>query len=319
LKTVVVYDFIKIFLGIDFYFYAIFLIFVKIIKLINMKKLYFLAATLMMGGISFAQTTVYSASTLDDFSAGSVVDVDQDGNAWGVYNLLDTDGMGTPLGTAYDAQGEVLGSFSYDNASGTPLTPDNWWVTPGIDLSNITNAELSWGRVATDATYFAENYSVYVVAAADINAAVTAFATATPVYTETIAAGDEWLVRTADISALDGEGSVFIGFRHHDVTDEFFLILDDITVTGTETTSGVLEASLNLNTFPNPASDVLNISLAEPMSSVTVVGMDGRTVISSAVAGMETTVDVSPLLPGVYYFTVVTEKGNVVRNSFVKK
>ena len=103
------------------------------------------------------------------------------------------------------------------------------------------------------------------------------------------------------------------------MTDQYVIIVDDITVSGTENTSGVLEANLNLNSYPNPASEVLNISLVEPMSSVTVVGMDGRTVISSAVAGMETTVDVSPLLPGVYYYTVVTEKGNVVRNSFVKK
>ena len=87
----------------------------------------------------------------------------------------------------------------------------------------------------------------------------------------------------------------------------------------TTASAGVSMNTIEANAYPNPASDVLNIAVAEPMSSVTVVGMDGRTVISSAVAGMETTVDVSPLLPGVYYYTVVTEKGNVVRNSFVKK
>jgi hypothetical protein len=281
-----------------------------------MKKLYFLAVTLMMGGISFAQTTVYSASTAADFAAGAVIDVDGDSSAWIVIDLLDVDGAGTAFGSSYDAQGEVLLSESWN---GAPLTPDNWWASPAIDLSNITSAELSWGRAAADPAWPSENYSVYAVAAADLTAAVTAFQSATPVYTETIQTGDEWLVRTADISALDGEGSVFIGIRHHDVTDQYVIIVDDITVSGTENTSGVLEANLNLNSYPNPASEVLNISLVEPMSSVTVVGMDGRTVISSAVAGMETTVDVSPLLPGVYYYTVVTEKGNVVRNSFVKK
>ena len=164
-----------------------------------------------------------------------------------------------------------------------------------------------------------ENYSVYAVAAADLTAAVTAFQSATPVYTETIQTGDEWLVRTADISALDGEGSVFIGIRHHDVTDQYVIIVDDITVTGTENTSGVLEANLNLNSYPNPASEVLNISLVEPMTSITVVGVDGRTVIISSVTGTTATLDVAALVPGVYYYTVVTEKGNVVRNSFVKK
>lgn len=284
-----------------------------------MKKLYFLAATLLTGGISFAQTTVYSASALADFQAGSVVDVDGDTQAWNVFNLLDVDGMGTAFGSTYDAQGDVLGSYSWDPVTQAPLTPDNWWVTPGIDLSNITNAELSWGRAAADPAWPAENYSVYAVAAVDITAAVTAFATATPVYTETIGTGDEWLVRTANLSALDGEGSVFIGIRHHDVSDQFLIIIDDITVTGTEATSGVLEASLNLNAFPNPVSDVLNISLAEPMTSVSVIGMDGRTVSTSVVSGTTTTIDVAGLVPGVYYYTVETEKGNVLRNSFVKK
>jgi len=94
---------------------------------------------------------------------------------------------------------------------------------------------------------------------------------------------------------------------------------DNIQIVNNLGTASIDELKNSVNVYPNPAVDVLNIAVAEPMSSVTVVGMDGRTVISSAVAGMETTVDVSPLLPGVYYYTVVTEKGNVVRNSFVKK
>lgn len=283
-----------------------------------MKKLYFLAATLVMSGMTFAQTTIYSASTLADFSAGSTVDVDGDTQSWFVADLMNVDGAGTPFGSTYDNQGEILGSYSWTNATGA-LTPDNWWVTPAIDLSNVTTSELSWGRVSVDPDFAAENYSVYAVAAIDVNAAVIAFATATPVYTETIAVGGEWVVRTADISALDGEGSVFIGFRHHDCTDEFLLILDDIEVAGTESSAGVLEASLQLNAFPNPASDVLNITVAEPMSSITVVGVDGRTVIATSVSGTETTVDVSKLVPGVYYYTVATENGNLARNSFIKK
>jgi hypothetical protein len=103
------------------------------------------------------------------------------------------------------------------------------------------------------------------------------------------------------------------------VTDQYVIIVDDITVTGTENTSGVLEANLNLNSYPNPASEVLNISLVEPMTSITVVGVDGRTVIISSVTGTTATLDVAALFPGVYYYTVETEKGNVLRNSFVKK
>ena len=126
-------------------------------------------------------------------------------------------------------------------------------------------------------------------------------------------------LKSSDNSNFTAEGSVFIGIRHHDVTDQYVIIVDDITVTGTENTSGVLEANLNLNSYPNPASEVLNISLVEPMTSITVVGVDGRTVIISSVTGTTATLDVAALVPGVYYYTVEIEKGNVLRNSFVKK
>jgi hypothetical protein len=84
-------------------------------------------------------------------------------------------------------------------------------------------------------------------------------------------------------------------------------------------TVGLAVNSISANAFPNPASDVLNITVAEPMSTIAVVGMDGRTVISTSVSGTSTSVDVSSLVPGVYYYTIATEKGNIVRNSFVKK
>jgi hypothetical protein len=279
-----------------------------------MKKLYFLASTLFVSAGLMAQTVIYSASELADFEAMSIVDADGDGQAWFVADFT---GSQNP---AFDAQGEVLGSFSWDPETQAPLTPDNWVVTPPIDLTGYESVSLSWARGSVDPDWPEENYSVYVVTAADLTAAVVAFSTATPIYTETIAVGGTMVVRTEDLSDFDDTENVYIGFRHHDCSDWFLLILDDIVVTGTESsTSGLANYALNLSAYPNPASDVLNISIAEPMSTIAIVGMDGRTVLNTTVSGSETTVDVSSLLPGVYYYTIATENGNVVRNSFVKK
>lgn len=284
-----------------------------------MKKLYFLAATLFFGGAAVAQTTVYSATDSLDFVEGSVVDADGDGQAWFTVNLQDTDGQGTAFGSTYDNQGFVLGSYSWDPQSQAALTPDNWWVTPAIDLTNISSAELSWGRASADPDFQAENYSIYVVAAADITAAVTAFQSATPIFNETVATGGEWQAFTEDISQFDGEGSIFVGIRHHDVSDEFLLFVDDITVSGTDATNSINEDELSLKVYPNPAENVLNIDAAESLSSVKVIGMDGRVVIDTEVDGNSTSLDLSSLEAGSYYYEVVSLDGAVSRSSFVKK
>lgn len=83
--------------------------------------------------------------------------------------------------------------------------------------------------------------------------------------------------------------------------------------------AGIETAAITAKVYPNPAADVLNISVAEPMASIELVGVDGRIVLNTSASGLETTVDVSGLRPGVYYYTITTENGNVARNSFVKK
>lgn len=83
-------------------------------------------------------------------------------------------------------------------------------------------------------------------------------------------------------------------------------------------------ASLNENTisatvYPNPASDVLNIKLTESVTSVSILGMDGKVLSSESVNSNLVAVNVSNLVSGVYFYEVVAENGTVIRNTFVKK
>ena len=277
-----------------------------------MKKILLSFSAVVIAASLSAQTTVYSATGLAEYSTWTTVDVDADGFNWGVLDF-------TGSTAAYlDAQGEVLGSFSYDNDSGTALTPDNWAVSPAIDLTGYVDASLSWGRAGVDASYPAENYSVYVVTGVDVTAAITAFSTATPVYTETIATGGEWVVRTADISAFDNMANVYVGIRHHDCTDMFLLAVDDVTVTGNSTAS-INENTLVTSAYPNPANSELNITMSENATSVAVISMDGKVVASQEVNGNSTIINVANLNSGVYFYEVTAENGLVIRNSFVKK
>jgi hypothetical protein len=277
-----------------------------------MKKL--LLSIFAVGSIASlnAQTTIYTASTAADFQNFTIIDADQDGKAWGLYDLS----AGGGAGTSFDAQAELIGSNSWDTVA---LTPDNWAITPVLDLTGMTSCSVDFGRAAVDPSWPAENYSVYAVSAADVNAAAVAFASATALFTETIATGDAFEIKSADLSSLDNMANVYIAFRHHDCTDQYLLVIDDITVKGTGTPVSINENEMNVTVYPNPANDVLNIKTDVNATSVSIVSLDGKIVSSTNLNGTMNSVNVSNLVAGVYFYTITSENGNSIRNSFVKK
>jgi hypothetical protein len=279
-----------------------------------MRKTLLFIALATVSGYSNAQVA-YSASGLADFSNMTSVDADGDTQNWGVFDFM-TANNGAPVGTSFDAQGELLGSFSWDPATQAPLTPDNWIITPAIDLTSLTAATLSWGRASVDPDYEAENYSVYVVTAVDQTALLTALVAATPVYTETIAVGDEWLERSVNINSFAGQNNVYVAFRHHACTDEFILVIDDILVANT---AGLEENKMDVSIFPNPAADVLNVNTSLEVTSVKVFGLDGKIVLSENVDGFNVQINIAELTSGAYIVEAIGANGGVVRTNFIKK
>lgn len=77
---------------------------------------------------------------------------------------------------------------------------------------------------------------------------------------------------------------------------------------------GLTEATIETSVYPNPASNVLNITSADEVSSVAVITMDGKVVANSKT----TKVDVSALVSGVYIYEVSTTSGKVSRGTFMK-
>ncbi len=153
----------------------------------------------------------------EDVSDWSLVDSDGDGNNWVVGTLTDS-GLGSGDVT-------VARSFSYDNNSGA-LTPDNWMISPAIDLTNANQvATLNWKVAAVDASWDVENYTVYVAASSSVADLQNGLS-----FNEASLDGVNTLTdRTMDISSLVGS-TVYVGFRHHGVTDQFSMELDDVSV-----------------------------------------------------------------------------------------
>lgn len=86
-----------------------------------------------------------------------------------------------------------------------------------------------------------------------------------------------------------------------------------IDLKGTPTT-GVdnVEADKNMVTaiYPNPATDVINIELdADSEATISILDLQGRTIMSETATAVQRTIDVAGLAEGVYLLNVSTENG----------
>lgn len=92
----------------------------------------------------------------EDFEEGRILD----------WTLMDADGDGhnwqLPVtgGLGYYSDG-MLVSYSYDNASASPLTPDNFMVSPRVTIPEF-GGRLEFYACPMDGAYPAENFAVAI-------------------------------------------------------------------------------------------------------------------------------------------------------------
>ena len=122
-----------------------------------------------------------------------------------------------------------------------------------------------------------------------------------------------------DLSSYANENEIFLVFIHTGSTASGYLLIDNVKVTN-EPASTESYDKLGLNVFPNPVSDVMNITSPEAnIQAVTITDLNGRTVKSINFNNVaETTVDASDLASGVYLMNI-TANGTVATHKIVKK
>ena len=195
--------------------------------------------TMIINDDEAVTTTTTTDVFFDDFNDGDVsdwsfIDSDGDTNNWIPVTLTDS-GLG-----AGDIS--VLRSFSWVSSTGA-LTPDNWAITPAIDLTSVTGSlQLQWKIAAVDPDWDVENYTVYVATSNTI----TALQASPTSFNESTLDGINTLTtRTLDISSFIGQ-TIYVGFRHHNVSDQFSIELDDVRVSATFDTS--VQTDVNTST-----------------------------------------------------------------------
>lgn len=231
------------------------------------------------------------------------IDADNDGFDW---NVIVSEEI------AFDGMHSIR-SESYSNDSGV-LNPDNYLITP---MLNITDGDsLYYGVRALDIDYAADQYSVLVSTTGTEVADFTDI-----IFNETLDS-DVWAPRSFDLSAYAGQ-SIYIAFRHHDVSDMFAFVMDAIHLPGVDCNpDAIVEIKgESTNLYPNPANDQINlISAVKGNVQVTIIDAVGRTISSEIVTFSDAPhrMDVSNLNAGMYTVTLQSE-GQIVTQNFSKQ
>ena len=155
-----------------------------------------------------ANTLIWDFEEQSDLNGWNLIDSDGDGYNW----EWDNSGAISHSGTG------VVMSASYDNTAGE-LTPDNWLISPEVTLGGT----LSFWAVGQDADWAEEKFAVYVCVGSYNG--TSSFVKISPDVTVT----DIMTQYTYDLSQYSGTG--YFAIRHYNVTNMFYLNIDDVMLT----------------------------------------------------------------------------------------
>ena len=130
-------------------------------------------------------------------------------------------------------------SASTSGGSGTAVTPDNYLVSPQIELGG----SFAFYAASRMSNYPAEKFSVVLSTSGNTSASS---------FTETLLtvtlSDNSWNEYTVDLSAYSGMG--YVAIRHYDCTDQHLLYVDDVTIVEGE-------GGTNPSNPTNPTTDLL--------------------------------------------------------------
>lgn len=258
-----------------------------------MKKL-LLSLLILLGFNANSQTTLF----LDDFEDGAITNwtlIDSDGDT---FNWVAVNMTAAPI---------YKGMRSASWITSGALTPDNWAITPAIDLGfGGEQLTLTWDVVARDADWDLENYNVYVS-----NTNTTAGMLATlPVYEETTLEGVNVMTSRSVVLPADLSGTIYVAFRHFGVTDQFTVDVDNVKLVSAPLKTDTFFTQ-NFKVYPNPATTVVNLSSKNntTINQVQITDLNGRVIKSIAVNEVVTQINIADLNAGVYFLKATSNNG----------
>jgi hypothetical protein len=250
-------------------------------------------------------TTIFNSTITESFEDGmgefTTIDADGDGDDW-IHHINIAGEEGGFTTTSGDG---CVYSESYSNNTRTALTPDNWLVTPLAKLDGT----FSFWACGQDKQYPAEHFAVFVS---------TTSATDPMAFTQVsneFVATKTMTQYSVDLSEYAGQNG-YIAIRHFNVTDQFVLVVDDVTyIPGNATPVSYniyVDAAATGNTVEN-ATELKELALGNHVFAVTAVyanGMESK----PATTSLEVVTAINEILNSGKSFTIYTLDGKLISN-----
>lgn len=129
----------------------------------------------------------------------------------------------------------------------------------------------------------------------------------------------DYTIHTATYAAPSA-GIYYFGIHNNSAVGatETFLFLDTIVLDTNLSSDDFNTSSANISIYPNPVNDVVNISSPDfEIQTISITDINGRVVKNIKVNNTTTNINVSDLNSGVYFMSVNTLDGNIIKK-FVK-
>jgi len=223
------------------------------------------------------------------------------GNNW-VSGAIPTDSPG------FDSK--VLMYSWHANAANT------WFFTQGMNMTAGTTYYISY-KYGNNSTSYTERLKVAMGTSPTVAAMETA--NGGTLIADYPSINDKQAHSVVDIAFTPATtGVYYLGFNAYSVADQFRLYLDDISVSASQlNTTDIKVTTSEVKVYPNPFTDVINISDVKDLKSVSVIDASGRMVKTIATPG--TQIHLGELKSGLYILKLDYRNGSVKTVKVVKK
>lgn len=202
-----------------------------------------LASIMMPMTLSAQESYTWGFETEEEFNQWITVDKDGDEFDWEYFS---NESRETGRHTTHGGDGIAI-SASYDTETETALSPDNWLISPEVNLGGV----LSLWACGQDDSYCYEVFGVYVCVGNSTDPA------------DFVQVGNDITTKhemteyTFDLSEFAGKTGRF-AIRHYNVTDMFYLNIDDVTIDPNATY--IPEPTLPTNLTVTPAATTAKVT-----------------------------------------------------------
>ena len=185
---------------------------------------------------------------------------------------------------------------------------NDWFITPALIITNGTTFSF-WARSANN-TYGLEQFRV-AVSNDDYNYTYIAGSSSS-----SISAPVEWTQFSYDLSQYAGQ-TLYLAIICVS-NDVFAFFIDDIKITNVADIETVKTDEPNVSIYPNPAKEIVNITLPEDSAQIDIVNVLGQTVKSVNTTSANETISLEGMEKGMYFFCIKMHDKTITKKVIVE-